>query len=113
MAFFCAFLLAKRVGGRKQDKQKNRKKRAFFECSCMRNFFITVVLELKIGKYNRHYSFYLCSHFQRYSYTYMEDICTKLVKSSVFPYILISTHLYLLGRDDSRAENSHGKHEHT
>ena len=42
----------------------------------------------------------------------MEDIYTKLVKSSVFPYILISTHLYLLVRGDSRAENSHGKHKH-
>ena len=42
----------------------------------------------------------------------MEDIYTKLVKSSVFPYILISTHLYLLCRDDSRAEISREEHEH-
>jgi len=55
---------------------------------------------------------YLWSHFQRYSCTCIEDIYTKLVKSSVFPYILISSHLYLLGHNDSRAENSHGKHKH-
>jgi len=42
----------------------------------------------------------------------MEDIYTKLVKSSVFPYILISTHLYLLGRDESRAVNSYGNQIH-
>ena len=33
-------------------------------------------------------------------------------KSSVFPYILISTHLYLIGHEGSRAENSHGEHKH-
>ena len=42
----------------------------------------------------------------------MEDIYTKLVKSSVSPYILISTHLYLLIRDDSRAEISQEEHGH-
>ena len=55
---------------------------------------------------------YLWSHFQRYSCACIEDIYTKLVKNSVFPYILISSHLYLLGHNDSRAENSHGKHKH-
>ena len=42
----------------------------------------------------------------------MEDIYTKLVKSSVFPYILLSTHLYLLCRDDSRAEILRKEHGH-
>jgi len=78
----------------------------------IRNFYITIELELKIGTCNNHNRLYLWSHFQRYSCTCIEDIYTKLVKSSVFPYILISSHLYLLGHNDSRAENSHGKHKH-
>jgi len=42
----------------------------------------------------------------------MEDIYAKLVKSSAFPYILISTHLYLLVSDESRAKNSYGNQKH-
>ena len=71
-----------------------------------------MALERKIRTHNNLNSLYLWSHFQRYSYPSMEDIYTKLVKSSVFPYILISTHLYLLVRDDSRAEISREEQEH-
>ena len=44
--------------------------------------------------------------------THTYKIHTKLVKSSVFPYIVISIHLYLRGHIDSRAENSHEEHKH-
>ena len=71
-----------------------------------------MVLEPKIGTHNNLNRLCLCSHFQRYSYRCMEDIYTKLVKSSVCRYILISTHLYLLVRDDSRAEISREEHGH-
>jgi len=91
---------------------KYTQKTAFFESSRIRNFYITMELELKIGTCNNHNRLYLRSHFQRYSCTYIEDRYTKLVKNSVFPYILISSHLYLLGHNDSRTENSHGKHKH-
>ena len=95
-----------------KERLKIHTKTAFFECSCIRNFFIAMVPEQKIGTHNNRNRLCLCSHFQRYSYTCMEDIYTKLVKSSVSPYILISTHLYLLIRDDSRAEISQEEHGH-
>ena len=78
----------------------------------MCNFFITMLLERKIGIYTNHNRLYLWSHFQRYSHTCTEDIYTNLVKSSVSPHILISTHLYLLCRDDSRAKISREEHGH-
>ena len=95
-----------------KERWKIHKKTAFFECSRMCNFFITMLLERKIGIYTNHNRLYLWSHFQRYSHTCIEDIYTNLVKSSVSPYILISTHLYLLCRDDSRAEISREEHGH-
>ena len=95
-----------------EERWKIHKKTAFFECSRMCNFFITMLLERKIGIYTNHNRLYLWSHFQRYSHTCIEDIYTNLVKSSVSPYILISTHLYLLCRDDSRAEISREEHGH-
>ena len=95
-----------------KERWEIHRKRGKIECSCIRYFFITMVLEPKIGTHNNLNRLCLCSHFQRYSYRCMEDIYTKLVKSSVCPYILISKHLYLLVRDDSRAEISREEHGH-
>ena len=95
-----------------RERWKIHKKTAFLDYSRICNFFITMVLERKIGIYTNRNSFYLWSHFQRYPRTFIEDIYTKLMKSSVSPYILISTHLYLLSHDGSRAEISREEHGH-
>ena len=42
-----------------EESEKYTKKQRKIECSCIRNFFITIVLERKIGAYTNHNSLYL------------------------------------------------------
>ena len=49
-----------------------------------------------------------------HAHTHTEDVRTKRVKSSVFPYVVLSLYIcwYLRGRVDSRAANSHEEQKH-
>jgi len=56
--------------------RKYRQKTAFFECSRIRNFYITIELELKIHMKNINIYMYMCTNFQEHLWLGIEDIST-------------------------------------